>query len=108
MLEKREVRFFPGLRRDDAWRKAWDWWGRQGFQLTKTGPYRMHGSSFYSRIGLRRAFDATLDDASGATNVDLTINAHITDERLIACAGRAAFLLPGTVPGGAATCSLPA
>src|SRR2546426_437738 len=72
MFEKREVRFFPGLRRDDAWRKAWDWWGRQGFQLTKTGPYRMHGSSFYSRIGLRREFDAILDDADGGTNVDLS------------------------------------
>src|SRR2546428_807616 len=34
MFEKREVRFFPGLRRDDAWRKAWDWWGRPVASLT--------------------------------------------------------------------------
>ena len=105
MFDKREVRFFPGLRRDDAWRKAWDWWGRQGFQLTKTGPYRMHGSSFYSRIGLRREFDAILDDADGGTNVDLTINAQITDEGLIAGAVTAAFLLPVAVLGGAVSYS---
>src|SRR5438132_13506687 len=105
MFDKREVRFFPGLRRDDAWRKAWEWWGRQGFQLTKTGPYRMHGSSFYSRIGLRREFDAILDDADGGTNVDLTINAQITDEGLIAGAVTAAFLLPVAVLGGAVSYS---
>jgi len=105
VFEKREVRFFPGLHRDDAWRKAWDWWGRQGFQLTKTGPYRMRGSSFYSRIGLRREFDAILDDADGGTNVDLTINAQITDEGLIAGAVTAAFLLPVAVLGGAVSYS---
>jgi hypothetical protein len=105
MFEKREVRSFPGLRRDDAWRKAWDWWGRQGFQLTKTGPYRFHGSSFYSRIGLRREFDAILDGAEGGTNVDLTFNAQITDEGLIAGAVTAAFLLPVAVLGGAVSYS---
>src|SRR6266571_4814731 len=105
MFEKREVRSFPGLRRDDAWRRAWDWWGRQGFQLTKTGPYRFHGSSFYSRIGLRREFDAILDDAEGGTNVDLTFNAQITDEGLIAGAVTAAFLLPVAVLGGAVSYS---
>src|SRR6266852_1682100 len=105
MFEKREMRFFPGLRRDDAWRKAWDWWGRQGFQLTKTGPYRMHGSSFYSRIGLRREFDAILYEADGGTNVDLTVNAQITDEGLIAGAVTAAFLLPVAVLGGAVSYS---
>src|SRR2546426_7458 len=82
-----------------------DWWGRQGFQLTKTGPYRMHGSSFYPRIGLRREFDAILDDADGGTNVDLTINAQITDEGLIAGAVTAAFLLPVAVLAGAVSYS---
>src|SRR5256885_17219486 len=107
MFEKREVRFFPGLRRDDAWRKAWDWWGRQGFQLTKTGPYRMHGSSFYSRIGLRREFDAILDDADGGPNVDLTINAQITDEGLTAGPVTAAFPLPAPVLGAPGSHSPP-
>lgn len=101
MFEKREVRFFPGLRRDDAWAKAWDWWGRQGFRLTKTGPYRFHGSSFYARIGLRREFDAILDEADGGTNVDLSFNAQLTDEGLIAGAVTAALLLPIAVLGGA-------
>ena len=62
MFEKRDVRSFPGLRRDDVWAKSWDWWGRQGFHLAKTGPYRFHGSSFYSRIGLRREFDLIVDE----------------------------------------------
>ncbi len=101
MFEKREVRFFPRLRRDDVWTKAWGWWGRQGFQLTQTGPYRFHGSSFYARIGLRREFDAILDDADGGTNVDLTMSAQITDEGLVAGAVTAALVLPVAVLGGA-------
>ena len=101
MLERREARFFPGLRRDDAWAKAWDWWGHQGFQLAKTGPYRFHGSSHYARIGLRREFDLIVDDVSGGSNVDLTFGAQITDEGLIAGAVTAVFLLPVAVLGGA-------
>src|SRR5437879_11842762 len=65
----------------------------------------MHGSSFYSRIGLRREFDAILDDADGGTNVDLTVNAQITDEGLMAGAVTAAFLLQVAVLGGAVSYS---
>ena len=101
MLEKREARLFPGLRRDDAWAKSWDWWGRQGFHLAKTGPYRFHGSSHHARIGLRREFDLIVDDVSGGSNVDLTFGAQITDEGLIAGAVAAVFLLPVAVLGGA-------
>src|SRR3989440_6090215 len=101
MLEKREARFFPGLRRDDAWARAWDWWGRQGFHLAKTGPYRFHGSSHYARIGLRHEFDLIVDDVPGGSNVDLTFSAQITDEGLIAGAVTAVFLLPVAVLGGA-------
>ena len=105
MFEKREIRFFPGTRRDDVWTKAWDWWGRQGFHLTRTGPYRFHGSSYYTRIGLRREFDVILDEASGGTNVDLTLNAQITEEGLIAGAVTAVLLLPVAVLGGAVSYS---
>src|SRR5947209_2006932 len=101
MLEKREARFFPGLRRDDAWARAWDWWGRQGFHVAKTRPYRFHGSSHYARIGLRREFDLIVDDVSGGSNVHLTFSAQITDEGLIAGAVTAVFLLPVAVLGGA-------
>ncbi len=105
MLEKREVRPFPGARREEVWTKAWDWWGRQGFHLTQTGPYRFHGSSYYARIGLRREFDLILDEASGGTNVDLTFSARITDEGLIAGAVTAVLLLPVAVLGGAVSYS---
>ena len=105
MFEKREVRLFPGLRRDDVWAKAWDWWGRQGFHLTKTGPYRFHGSSYYSRIGLRREFDLIVDDVPNGCNVDLTFSAQITDEGLIAGAVTAVLVLPVAVLGGAVSYS---
>ncbi len=105
MFEKRDVRSFPGLHRDDVGAKSWDWWGRQGFHLTKTGPYRFHGSSYYSRIGLRREFDLIVDDVSGGCNVNLTLNATITDEGLIAGAVTAVLLLPVAVLGGAVSYS---
>ena len=101
MLEKREVRAFPNLRREEAWNKAWDWWSRQGFKLTQTGPYRFHGSSFYSRIGLRREFDLVIDEVSGGCRIDLTFDAQITDEGAIAGAVTAVLLLPVAVLGGA-------
>src|SRR2546426_8765905 len=105
MFEKRDVRSFPGPRRDHVWAKSWDWWGRQGFHLTKTGPYRFHGSSYYSRIGLRHEFDLIVDDVPGGCNVDLTFSAQITDEGLIAGAVTAVLLLPVAVLGGAGSYS---
>ena len=105
MFEKRDVRSFPGLRRDDVWAKSWDWWGRQGFHLTKTGPHRFHGSSYYSRIGLRREFDLIVDEVPGGSSVDLTLSAQITDEGLIAGAVTAVLLLPVAVLGGAVSYS---
>jgi len=79
MFEKREVRLVAGVSRDDLWAKAWDWWTRQGFALTKTGPYRCHGASFYARIGLRREFDLILDGANGGCTVDLAFRAVLTE-----------------------------
>lgn len=105
MFEKREARFFAGTRRDDLWTKSWDWWARQGFHLTQTGPYRFHGSSYYARIGLRREFDLILDEASGGCNIDLSLNAQLTDEGMIAGAVTAVILLPVAVLGGAVSYS---
>ncbi|HEX9340211.1 MAG TPA: hypothetical protein VF992_03445 [Thermoplasmata archaeon] len=105
MFEKREVRFLTGTRRDVVWARAWDWWGRQGFRLTQTGPYRAHGSSRYARIGLRHEFDLILDEQGGGTNVDLSFHAQVTDEGLIAGAVTAVFLLPVAVLGGAVSYS---
>ena len=101
MFEKREVRSFPNLRREDAWTRSWDWWSRQGFRLTQTGPYRFHVSSFYSRIGLRREFDLVIDEVPGGSSLDLSFHAQITDEGVIAGAVTAVFLLPVAVLGGA-------
>lgn len=101
MFEKREVRFISGVRREDLWPKAWEWWARQGFLLTQTGPYRFHGASYYARIGLRREFDVVLDEAPGGVTVDLTFSAQITDTGLVAGAVAAVVLLPVAVLGGA-------
>ncbi len=105
MFEKREVRFFAGNRRDDLWTKSWDWWARQGFHVTQTGPYRSHGSSYYARIGLRREFDLILDEATGGCNIDLSFYAQLTDEGMIAGAVTAVLLLPVAVLGGAVSYS---
>jgi len=101
MFDKREIRPFPGVRRDDLWPKAWDWWSRQGFHLTQTGPYMFHGTSFYSRIGLRRELDLRLDEAGGTSTIDLSFRAQITEEGAIAGAVTAVILLPVALVGGA-------
>ncbi|MEK6987049.1 MAG: hypothetical protein AABX97_03010, partial [Candidatus Thermoplasmatota archaeon] len=101
MFEKREVRMISGVRREDLWAKAWDWWGRAGFHLSQSGPYRMMGSSFYSRIGLKREFELSLDDVSGGCSVDLRVNAQITDEGVVLGGISAIVFWPVAVVGGA-------
>ncbi len=101
MFEKREVRTVPGIRRDDLWTKAWDWWSRQGFHLAQTGPYRFHGTSYYERIGLRREFDLVIDEVAGGSSVDLSFRASLTNEGLVLGAVTAVLLFPVAVVGGA-------
>ena len=80
---------------------VWDWWARQGFHLAQTGPYRIHGSSFYGRIGLRREFDLALDADGKGSSVDLVFRARITDEGLVGGAVAAVLFLPVAIVGGA-------
>ncbi len=101
MFQKRDVRFVQGVRLDATWSKLWDWWARQGFQLAQSGPYQMHGTSIYSRIGLRREIWLVATDAPGGANLDLSLNAQITDEGLVAGAVSAVLLFPIAVVGGA-------
>ena len=105
MFQKREVRFIPNAKAADVWPRVWDWWGRQGFQLSQSGPYSMHGTSFYSRIGLRREVWLVLSDVANGVNVDLSLNAQITDEGLIAGAVSAVLFWPVAVVGGAVSYS---
>jgi hypothetical protein len=101
MFERHEVHVVPNGRRDDLWRQVWDWWARQGFRLSKTGPYRFHGSSFQSNIGLRREFDLALSEEQNGTVIDLSISAKLTDEGLVLGAVAAVAFLPVAVVGGA-------
>ncbi len=101
MFEKHEVHVVSNVRRDDLWSQVWDWWARQGFRLAKTGPYRFHGSSFSSSIGLRREFDLALSEEPSGTVIDLNISAKITDEGLVLGAVAAVAFLPVAVVGGA-------
>lgn len=105
MLEKRDIRTIPGVRREEMWAKAWEWWTRQGFQLAQTGPYRCHGTSFYARIGLRREFDLIVDDSKDGCVVDLTFRARITEEGLIVGAITTVVLWPVALIGGAVSYS---
>ena len=101
MLEKREVRLVPGGRRSEIWTKVWEWWGRQGFQLSQSGPFRVHGLSFYARIGLRREIDLFVDEVKDGCSLDLTFRAQPTEEGIIVGAVAAVVLLPVAVVGGA-------
>ena len=101
MFQKREVHFVAGAKPTDLWPKVWDWWSRSGFQLAQSGPTSMRGTSYYSNIGLRREFWLILSDAAGGTNVDLSLNAQITDEGLVVGAVSAVVFWPVAVVGGA-------
>ncbi len=105
MFQKREVHFAANVKPAELWPKVWDWWARQGFQIAQSAPYSIHGTSFYSRIGLRRELWLTLSDTAGGTNVDLSLNAQITDEGLIAGAVSAVLFWPVAVVGGAVSYS---
>ena len=100
LFDKREVRSFTPAR-EALWPMVWDWWARQGFQLAQTGPYRIHGSSFYGRIGLRREFDLAFDTDGKGSSVDLVFRARITDEGLVGGAVAAVLFLPVAIVGGA-------
>ena len=101
MFEKRDVRSVAGVTRDALWSQVWDWWSRQGFHLSKTGPYRFHGSSFYSNIGLRREFDLVLTEDAGGCTLDLNFSARVTDEGVVLGAVSAVVFWPVAVVGGA-------
>ncbi len=101
MFQKREVHFVGGAKPADLWPKVWDWWSRQGFQLSQSGPTSLRGTSYYSNIGLRREFWLILSEAAGGTNVDLSLNAQITDEGLVVGAVSAVVFWPVAVVGGA-------
>ncbi len=105
MFQKREVHFAPSIKASDLWPKVWDWWARAGFALSQSGPTALHGTSFYSRIGLRREVWLVLSDAQNGTNADLSLNAQITDEGLIAGAVSAVLFWPVAVVGGAVSYS---
>ena len=101
MFQQREVHFVAGAKAADLWPKVWDWWSRQGFQLSQSSPTSLRGTSYYSKIGLRREVWLILSDAAGGSNVDLTLNAQITDEGLVAGAVSAVIFWPVAVVGGA-------
>jgi hypothetical protein len=105
MFQKREVHFAASTKPADLWPKVWDWWARQGFQLAQTAPTSLHGTSFSSHIGLRRELWLVLSDAQNGTNVDLSLNAQITDEGLVVGAVSAVLFWPVAVVGGAVSYS---
>ena len=105
MFQKREVHFAANAKAADLWPKVWDWWARQGFQLAQSAPTSLHGTSYYSRIGLRREVWLILSDAAGGTNVDLSVNAQITDQGLVAGAVSTLLFWPVAVVGGAVSYS---
>lgn len=101
MFERREWRAFPGTRRNDLYRLCWDWWARSGFNIVAVGPYHLHGTSLYSRIGLRREVDLRLDEVSGVTHVELSFGAALSEEGVVGGAVATVLFWPVAVVGGA-------
>ena len=101
MLEKRDYRAIPGVKAADVWATTWDWWQRAGFALYHVGPNHFTGSSYYSKIGLRREIELRLMEANDSLYVDLAFRARITNEGAVGGAVAAVVFFPVAAVGGA-------
>jgi hypothetical protein len=101
MFEQREFRTYRGVKRKDLYRESCMFWTGRGFYVAQISPYYIHGTSYYSRIGLKREFDLYVTRSGDDTNLDLTFRARITDEGLLVGAVAAVVFLPVAVVGGA-------
>jgi len=101
VLEKRDFRVIKGVKVDDVWKQSWDWWQRSGFALSQRGPAHFLGSSYYSKIGLRREVEIRLQESDNTLYVDLSFRARITDEGAVGGAVTAVLFWPVAAVGGA-------
>ena len=101
MFEKHDCRIYKGVRRESIYQPVCDFWARQGFYAAQVSPFHIQGTSYYSKIGLRREFRLRLDEQGGDTYMDLQFSARITDEGLAGGAVAAVVFLPVAVVGGA-------
>ena len=101
MFEKRDYRVYKGVKREQIYQPICDFWVQQGFYVAQVSPYHVHGSSYYSKIGLRREFWLSMDERGGDTHMDLLFSAKISDEGIIGGVAAAVIFLPVAVVGGA-------
>jgi hypothetical protein len=101
MFDRRDYRIYQGVNKDGLYPQICDWWARQGFYVAQIYPFHIQGSSYYSKIGLRREFNLRMDDRDGSTHFDLNLRASITDEGLVGGVAAAVLLWPVAVVGGA-------
>ena len=101
MFERRDFQVYKGVDLKEIYPKICGWWASRGFYVSQIGPYHIHGTSYYSRIGLRREFDLFINDVEGGVSFDLMFRAHITDEGLIGGGVATLLFWPVAVVGGA-------
>ncbi len=101
MFEHRDYRVYKGVKKNDLYPRICDWWTRQGFYVAQIYPYHIQGSSYYSKIGLRREFDLSMDETDSSTYINLSLKASITEEGVIGGTAAAVLFWPVAVVGGA-------
>jgi len=101
LLDVREYRVYPGVKRNEIYRQVSEFWARQGFYVAQISPFELQGQSYESKIGLRREFYLRIDEQNENTYLDLTVRAQITDLGLIGGVAAAVIFWPAAVVGGA-------
>lgn len=92
---------YEGVKKEQIYQQICDFWARQGFYVAQMSPFHIQGQSYHQKIGLRREFFLNMDDRQGATYIDLSFQAKITDEGLIGGAAATIIFWPVALVGGA-------
>lgn len=100
MFEKREYREYKNTPRDTIYSAVCKWWTDRGFYIGQIAPYHIQGTSYYTKIGLRREFFLKIDEINGNTYLDILFKATITDEGLIGGVAATVIFWPVAAIGG--------
>ncbi len=101
MLERRDSRSLQGADWNYMAKPVIKWWTDRGFYVNWPDPFHLHGTSYYSKLGLRREFFLQVSSSGDQVVFELVMNAQITEEGGIGGAAIAVLSLPVAAIGGA-------